>query len=464
MDPEVFDIVWEMHNELGSRKPVYLISAFRSSATNESLRKRGGGQAKNSQHTKGRAMDVHFPDVPVQRLRYSALVRERGGVGYYPTSALPFVHVDTGNVRMWPRMARDELALLFPSGKTKYVPSDGKPITKSDVERARKSSKHAEAIAAFHAFRASPKDQTMIASLSEDMQPAGNLKSEAVAALDTAKAKPTETKLAAVEPTLAAAKTVDIVAPKPVAVSAWASTSFTAPKPKLLVARQVASLTGDAAAKAPKAAEKPAVAGNALGNLIASLLGTGSDDGAAGKEQARMAALGGPDLPITATVNAPEPSVRKLSVAYPPVPERNPEDDADGLGQGLGDAIAAIVPPEPEPVAGTAFMSRSGWASAPEYDDDHDHELSYRPFPLDPLLTEEPTIDNPVLAALVHPDIAGAHEQIGEADGLRLRFRAGVELAQMMWADRFSAEDVVAKLQAGAADREARRKVRTASQ
>ena len=46
-----------------------------------------------------------FPDVPVKKLRYSALIRERGGVGYYPTSATPFVHIDTDRVRAWPRAA-----------------------------------------------------------------------------------------------------------------------------------------------------------------------------------------------------------------------------------------------------------------------------------------------------------------------------------------------------------------------
>ena len=69
-------------------------------------------------------------------LRNSALVQEHGGVGYYPTSGIPFVHVDTGNVRMWPRIPRLELAALFPDGKTKYLPSDGKPITLGDYKLA----------------------------------------------------------------------------------------------------------------------------------------------------------------------------------------------------------------------------------------------------------------------------------------------------------------------------------------
>jgi uncharacterized protein YcbK (DUF882 family) len=132
MDPELFDIIWEIHRELGSKKPVHLISGYRSPKTNALLRKTKGGQAKKSRHMTGQASDIHFPDIPVKDLRNSALIRQQGGVGYYPTSAIPFVHVDTGGVRHWPRLPRRELALLFPDGKSKHVPSDGKPLTKKD--------------------------------------------------------------------------------------------------------------------------------------------------------------------------------------------------------------------------------------------------------------------------------------------------------------------------------------------
>lgn len=136
MDRELIDLIWTLHQELGSQKPIHLVSGYRSSKTNEKLRRAGGGQAKKSQHVLGKAADIHFPDVPVKALRASALVQEVGGVGYYPTSGIPFVHVDTGNVRMWPRMPRLELAALFPSGQTKHLPSDGRPITKKDYELA----------------------------------------------------------------------------------------------------------------------------------------------------------------------------------------------------------------------------------------------------------------------------------------------------------------------------------------
>ncbi len=142
MDPELVDLIWELHRELGSKKPVHLISGFRSRATNDKLRRSRGGQARNSRHILGKAADIHFPDVSVKTLRNSALVREVGGVGYYPTSALPFVHVDTGHVRHWPRLPRQELAALFPLGKTGHRPRDGKPITLADARRAQKSGKY----------------------------------------------------------------------------------------------------------------------------------------------------------------------------------------------------------------------------------------------------------------------------------------------------------------------------------
>ncbi|HSB59982.1 MAG TPA: DUF882 domain-containing protein, partial [Methyloceanibacter sp.] len=136
MDPELIDLIWTLHQSLGSQVPVKLICGYRTASTNESLRRRGGGQAKASQHILGKAADIVFPDVAVKTLRNSALVQEWGGVGYYPTSGVPFVHVDTGRVRMWPRIPRLELAALFPKGQTKYLPLDGKPITPADYRLA----------------------------------------------------------------------------------------------------------------------------------------------------------------------------------------------------------------------------------------------------------------------------------------------------------------------------------------
>lgn len=158
MDPGLFDLLWEIHTELGSREPIHIISGYRSRGTNEMLRSTVGGQASESRHILGKAMDVHFPDVPTARLRLSAMIRERGGVGYYPTSAIPFVHVDTDRVRAWPRLPRMELALLFPNGQTKHMPAEGGPITSADARLAQAQKKQlAQEFAAFHDFRRQPK-------------------------------------------------------------------------------------------------------------------------------------------------------------------------------------------------------------------------------------------------------------------------------------------------------------------
>src|SRR5690606_8354840 len=97
-------------------------------ATNSMLRSRSSGVAKNSQHTLGKAVDFYLPDVKLATLRNLGLKMHVGGVGYYPKSGSPFIHLDVGNVRHWPRLSRKELASVFPDGKTIHVPSDGKPM------------------------------------------------------------------------------------------------------------------------------------------------------------------------------------------------------------------------------------------------------------------------------------------------------------------------------------------------
>jgi hypothetical protein len=92
------------------------------------LRKRSKGVAEKSQHMLGKAMDFYVPGVKIKTLRNAALKVQGGGVGYYPKSGSPFVHVDVGNVRHWPRLSRQELASVFPDGKTMHVPTDGKPL------------------------------------------------------------------------------------------------------------------------------------------------------------------------------------------------------------------------------------------------------------------------------------------------------------------------------------------------
>ncbi|MCA9485032.1 MAG: DUF882 domain-containing protein [Nitrospina sp.] len=128
MDPHLLDLVWEVYRQSGSKDYIHVISGYRSPATNSMLRKRGHGVAKYSQHMLGKAMDFFLPDVKLATLRELGLKAGVGGVGFYPTSGSPFVHLDTGNVRHWPRMSRTQLAKVFPNGGTLHIPSDGKPL------------------------------------------------------------------------------------------------------------------------------------------------------------------------------------------------------------------------------------------------------------------------------------------------------------------------------------------------
>jgi hypothetical protein len=100
------------------------------------LRKRSNGVAEKSQHIRGKAMDFYIPGVSLKKLRDAGLRAQVGGVGYYPSSGSPFVHMDVGNVRHWPRLSRRELMALFPDGKTVHVPTDGKPLAGYDVALA----------------------------------------------------------------------------------------------------------------------------------------------------------------------------------------------------------------------------------------------------------------------------------------------------------------------------------------
>ena len=128
MDPRLFDIVWEVYRRSGASDYINVVSGYRSPNTNAMLRSRSSGVAKESQHTRGKAMDFFSLGVKLASLRALAMQVQSGGVGYYPTSGSPFVHVDVGGVRAWPRMSRQELVQLFPNGKTLHIPSDGKPL------------------------------------------------------------------------------------------------------------------------------------------------------------------------------------------------------------------------------------------------------------------------------------------------------------------------------------------------
>jgi uncharacterized protein YcbK (DUF882 family) len=136
MSPELFDLIWTVYEKVGATQPINIVSAYRSPATNAYLRSRSSGVAEHSQHMLGHAMDVFIPGVSLVKLRATAMQQQVGGVGFYPTSGSPFVHMDVGGVRAWPRMTRAQLETVFPDGRTLHLPTDGKPLSVSGRQYA----------------------------------------------------------------------------------------------------------------------------------------------------------------------------------------------------------------------------------------------------------------------------------------------------------------------------------------
>lgn len=136
MDPRLFDVVWEAQRSLGSSQPLQIVCGYRSPGTNGMLRRRSRGVAEHSQHTQGKAIDFFIPDASIDDLRAAGMRLQRGGVGWYPRSGSPFVHLDIGSVRSWPRMTQDQLARLFPDGKTVHLPANGKPLARYEMAKA----------------------------------------------------------------------------------------------------------------------------------------------------------------------------------------------------------------------------------------------------------------------------------------------------------------------------------------
>jgi hypothetical protein len=93
--------------------------------------------------------------------------------------------------------------------------------------------------------------------------------------------------------------------------------------------------------------------------------------------------------------------------------------------------------------AGAPHGWGSGWAAAPAYDDEHPEELSYRPFPVSAFMTATASPDDPVLARLVHPDVAKTLELLDQAGSMPpMRLRPGQQVARLIWAQEFKGEAV----------------------
>ena len=99
MDPQLIDLLNDLHQNMGTSEPFVVISGYRSPKTNALMHRTQRGVASNSMHIKGKASDIQLPGCNIDTLHNAALALAEGGVGYYPRSG--FVHVDTGKVRQW---------------------------------------------------------------------------------------------------------------------------------------------------------------------------------------------------------------------------------------------------------------------------------------------------------------------------------------------------------------------------
>lgn len=99
-DPYLVGLLHNICQECGYSGEVVVLSAFRTQATNEWLRRNPRyGAARNSLHLYGRAVDFTLPSQSLSRVKNAARRFQMGGIGYYPK--MHFVHVDTGEQRYW---------------------------------------------------------------------------------------------------------------------------------------------------------------------------------------------------------------------------------------------------------------------------------------------------------------------------------------------------------------------------
>jgi uncharacterized protein YcbK (DUF882 family) len=98
MSPRLLDVLCGLQNWLafnGVQRAIQINSAYRTFATNIKTE----GSALSSRHMMGRAVDIVVPGFPLARLAGMASLFGKGGVGMYLNKG--FVHVDTGEERVW---------------------------------------------------------------------------------------------------------------------------------------------------------------------------------------------------------------------------------------------------------------------------------------------------------------------------------------------------------------------------
>lgn len=100
MDPKTLAILAGLVRDArrqGWDGQVRITSGYRSRKTNNQLRSRGVGAARNSLHIQAKAIDFSFPGLDMTMLHKMAQAQGPGGVGLYRS----FVHIDSGPHRRW---------------------------------------------------------------------------------------------------------------------------------------------------------------------------------------------------------------------------------------------------------------------------------------------------------------------------------------------------------------------------
>lgn len=98
MDRDLLALLHTIHQAV-DRRPLHILSGYRTVRTNAMLAEINEGVAPNSLHMRGQAADFFVPGYDLEDLRDLALELQVGGVGFYPQSG--FLHVDAGPVRSW---------------------------------------------------------------------------------------------------------------------------------------------------------------------------------------------------------------------------------------------------------------------------------------------------------------------------------------------------------------------------
>ncbi len=98
IDANLLNVAYKIQNTLlgfNIRKPININSGYRSPKTNANTE----GAAKNSFHTKGKAIDISIEGLDASLVGHLGRIMASGGVGFYPMKN--FIHLDTGDKRQW---------------------------------------------------------------------------------------------------------------------------------------------------------------------------------------------------------------------------------------------------------------------------------------------------------------------------------------------------------------------------